>query len=215
MDIINWLNDNSGFVMAVLTFVYVIATIIICIFNYKSAKATNDQTRESYKQFIENSRARVIPMIIVSGGNKICLGFKNIGKNIATNVVINVDEKWLKLLDQTKTFPVSAEKLRTLKDEKIFLTVDQQILYGLYIPGNGENDYEILTKKKMIIDITYTTMDTNYKEHYEIPISGYNFLLETSDYVRLTERQIEETKITNNQLKKINENLKEKNNNQC
>lgn len=35
--LIAWMNSNNGFVMAVLTFVYVIATIFICIFNGKSA----------------------------------------------------------------------------------------------------------------------------------------------------------------------------------
>lgn len=49
MNVITWLNDNNGFVMAILTFVYVVATILICVFNYKSAKATNEQTKESYK----------------------------------------------------------------------------------------------------------------------------------------------------------------------
>lgn len=50
----NWLlffiklcNDNDGFIMGLLTFVYVVATILICIFNYKSAKAAGKQIEES------------------------------------------------------------------------------------------------------------------------------------------------------------------------
>ena len=39
-EMIAWMNSNNGFVMAVLTFVYVIATIFICVFNGKSASAT-------------------------------------------------------------------------------------------------------------------------------------------------------------------------------
>lgn len=42
-ELITWMNNNNGFVMAVLTFVYVIATIFICIFNGKSASATRRQ----------------------------------------------------------------------------------------------------------------------------------------------------------------------------
>ncbi len=210
MNMINWLNDNSGFIMAILTFVYVIATILICIFNYKSAKATNDQIKESYKQFIESSRARIVPKIIVLEGEMLCISFQNIGKDIATNVVINVDEKWLKLLDKTKTFPETAEKLRIIKKKKLFLTVDQQLCYGIYIPGNGYNDYEILEKQDLIVDISYETLGEVYQEHYEIPLSGYNFLVNTSDYVRLTKKQINEMKSTNDELKKINRSLKEK-----
>ncbi len=43
LSIIKLCNDNNGFIMALLTFVYVIATILICIFNYKSAKEAKNQ----------------------------------------------------------------------------------------------------------------------------------------------------------------------------
>ena len=36
---LTWLNDNQGFVMSVLTLVYVVATICILISNRKSANA--------------------------------------------------------------------------------------------------------------------------------------------------------------------------------
>lgn len=109
-NLVNCLNQNNGFVMALLTFVYVIATIFICIFNYKSAKATKEQTKESYKQFIENNRAHVIPKIIVLEGEMLCLAFQNIGHDIALDVRINIDEKRLKKLEETDKFSDSAKK---------------------------------------------------------------------------------------------------------
>ena len=115
MNVITWLNDNNGFIMALLTFVYVVATILICFFNYKSAKATNEQTKESYEQFIESSRAHIVPKIIELEGEMLCLSFQNIGKDIATEVVINVSEKWLKKLEKTFTFPEVANSLRKIK----------------------------------------------------------------------------------------------------
>lgn len=123
-EIIQWSNANSGFIMALLTLVYVIATILICIFNYKSAKATKEQTKESYSQFIENNRAHIVPKIIELEGEMLCLSFQNIGKDIATEVIIDVNEKWLKKLELTKTFPEVANSLKKLKTKKIFLTVD-------------------------------------------------------------------------------------------
>lgn len=203
MDMIIWLNNNSGFVMALLTFVYVVATILICIFNYKSAKATKEQTKESYNQFIENSRAHIVPKIIELEGEMMCLSFQNIGKTIATEVIINVNEKWLKELEKTKTIPETAEKLRIIKKKRIFLTIDQQLCYGLYIPGNGHNDYELLKKEPLKIDISYKSLNNVYKEHYEIPLDGYNFLMNTSNYVRLSKKQIKEIKNINSELKKI------------
>lgn len=43
MDFIQACNNNDGFIMGLLTFVYVVATIFICIFNYKSAKEAGKQ----------------------------------------------------------------------------------------------------------------------------------------------------------------------------
>lgn len=47
MEIINFFNNNEGFVMCFLTLVYVIATILICVFNHRSAVASIRQTLES------------------------------------------------------------------------------------------------------------------------------------------------------------------------
>lgn len=49
--IITWCNNNQGFLMVVITAIYVIATIFICIFNGKSANAAN-------KQIVETSKAQ-------------------------------------------------------------------------------------------------------------------------------------------------------------
>ena len=203
-DLITWFNTNNGFAMVVLTFVYVVATALICYFNYKSAKATNDQTHESYKQFIENSRAHVIPKIIELEGEMLCLSFQNIGKDIATDVVIKVNESWLKKLKNTATFPETANKLRTIKKKKLFLTVEQQLCYGLCIPGNGYDDFKVLGETILKVDISYKTLGNFYEDHYEMPLDGYNFLVNSSDYARLTKKQIQEMKNTNKELKKLN-----------
>lgn len=203
-DLITWFNTNNGFAMVVLTFVYVVATALICYFNYKSAKATNDQTHESYKQFIENSRAHVVPKIIELEGEMLCLSFQNIGKDIATDVVIKVNESWLKKLKNTATFPETANKLRTIKKKKLFLTVEQQLCYGLCIPGNGYDDFKVLGETILKVDISYKTLGNFYEDHYEMPLDGYNFLVNSSDYVRLTKKKIQEMKNTNKELKKLN-----------
>lgn len=41
--IINFLNDNEGALMVIITAVYVVATIFICIFNQKSVTASKEQ----------------------------------------------------------------------------------------------------------------------------------------------------------------------------
>ena len=53
----------TDWIMIAITAVYVIATIFICIFNYRSAKATREQLAESKRQFEENNRAFVLSLI--------------------------------------------------------------------------------------------------------------------------------------------------------
>ena len=46
----------TDWLMVIITFVYVAATILICIFNGRSAKATQEQVAESQRQFDESKR---------------------------------------------------------------------------------------------------------------------------------------------------------------
>ncbi len=189
MSIIEWINNNNGFSMFILTLVYVIATILICVFNYRSAKATKNQIKESERQFIEQNRARIIPKIITLEASMICLSFHNIGKDIATNVSINVSEEWLKKLEKVKKENKNADRLRKLKETPLFLTVDQGITYGLWYPGDGTNDYEVLSEIDFEVEISYISNNINYKENYIIPLGAYSFLMDT-DYSRVSKKKI-------------------------
>lgn len=53
---ITWLNENDGFVMAILTFVYVVATIFIFISNKKSATAAINANKQQYALALLNQR---------------------------------------------------------------------------------------------------------------------------------------------------------------
>lgn len=52
VDIVNWLNTNQGFVMSLLTLVYVIATIIIVAYNQKSIKEMQNTREEESRPYI-------------------------------------------------------------------------------------------------------------------------------------------------------------------
>ena len=211
-NIIEWLNNNNGCTMAILTFIYVVATVLICVFNSKSAKATSNQTKELYREFLENNRANVVPMIIVLEGQMLCLSFQNVGKSIATDVKICVKEAWLKKLEMTHSFSEVANTLREISKKKIVFPVNQNMCYGLYVPGNNNNDFDILKEIPLEIDISYKTLGNSYKEHYEIPLEGYSGgLINTSDYVRMMQKQITEIKNVNKKLASINEKLKKDN----
>ena len=54
LELIQWTNNNEGSPMSIITFVYVIATVMICFFNAKSASASRKQIVEMQKQQQQN-----------------------------------------------------------------------------------------------------------------------------------------------------------------
>lgn len=50
--IVNWLNSNQGFAMSILTLVYVVATIVIVIYNRKSIKELQKTREEESRPYI-------------------------------------------------------------------------------------------------------------------------------------------------------------------
>ena len=63
MIFIEFLESYSGALTVIVTVVYVIATIFICVANRKSAKASHDQIAESQKQFEETKRLECMPFL--------------------------------------------------------------------------------------------------------------------------------------------------------
>ena len=53
----------TDWLMVIITFVYVVATIMISKANIESAKATREQLEQSKKQFVENQRLQVMPSL--------------------------------------------------------------------------------------------------------------------------------------------------------
>lgn len=49
---VNWLNDNQGFVMSILTLVYVVATIVIVIYNRKSIRELQKTREEESRPYL-------------------------------------------------------------------------------------------------------------------------------------------------------------------
>ncbi len=89
----------------------------------------------------------------------------------------------------------------------MFLTVDQEIVYGLYIPGDGSNDYNLLCETPLKIQISYNTLNRDYKEKYKIDFEAYNYMVNTSDFVRMKKKEIKVLKEMNEELKCINRSI--------
>lgn len=202
-ELISWMNSNNGFVMAILTFVYVIATIFICVFNGKSASATRKQTEEAQRQFEENNRAHVIPRFVTLEGQLYCLAFHNIGKTMAEKLIINISPEWLECLKNTQKNSKVAETLKSLRKIEIFLPADDKYMYPICVPADGTGDYSRLCEKPLRIDIEYYSREKQYKEQFELPMKGINCIINTSDYVRMEQKKRDSIDKIGEQLEKI------------
>lgn len=203
MEMVIWLNVNDGCAMAILTFVYVIATIFICRYNAKSASATKEQIKESQRQFEENIRANVIPRFITLEGQLYCLAFHNVGKTMANKLIINISKEWIECLRKTKKNYNVADTLDHLRDIEIFLPIDDKYVYSICVPADGTGDFATLCEKPLKITIDYYSGDKPYHEEYELPMKGINCIINTSDYVRIEQKKIESLNDIGKHLQKL------------
>ena len=107
-NIINFLNDNNGALMVIITAVYVVATIQICRANIKSAKASNAQVAaakeqtdavkaqldESKREYEETKRLQMMPYFEIIVHDDIrdfveCIGLTISNSNAENSTVID------------------------------------------------------------------------------------------------------------------------------
>lgn len=173
---IEWCNTNQGFAMVLLTFVYVIATILICIFNYKSTKATNLQTEENKRQFEETNRAyvNVTFQILKNGLYTLCI--ENNGNKIAKNVNVDINESFIKNLKDN----LAIQSINNLK--KSYYTVGIGQKFYIFI-GTVVN-IEELCIETLNVNIKYEDCNRKYFEQNIIDFNQYKWMLaNTSEIV--------------------------------
>lgn len=103
----DWLN-------VIITFIYTVATIFICFFNYKSTKATKEQTIEIKRQFDEENRAYITVEVVFVNRAFYMLKFTNNGRKIAKNVKIVFDDNFINSLMENDIIRILKE-LKTME----------------------------------------------------------------------------------------------------
>lgn len=111
---IEWLNNNDGFVLAILTFVYVLATIILVGVSLFQAKLTD----RSIKRASEAERRRYRPHVLFdlfSENITIYASLKNTGASPAFNVALKVKpEIYCEIRGQKRVSPLIGESVSYL-----------------------------------------------------------------------------------------------------
>ena len=183
--------------MAVLTLVYVVATVLICVFNWKSARATKEQTLESRKQFRDSNRPNIIPCFTMIEGAMFCLTFKNIGNECAKNLKVTINEEWLSCFNNAlKQKEMPGNMVESLKN-LFFIEPQGEIKFVLMIPGDGTTMYQEISKEKIKIQVDYYRNDLseNFVETFEMDLlSMASMILDKSDFIRKMEKQEKDLK---------------------
>ena len=130
----------TDWLMVIITVIYVVATIFICIANLKSAKAAREQTEEMKKQFLAINRPCVSAEIIYLKRMFWVLRFNNNGNQVSYNTKIILDEEFVNSVEDECKGP-----LKELRNRVCTIGVNQH--YDIFI---GTNKYRDLPQKKNI-----------------------------------------------------------------
>lgn len=158
--------------MVIITTIYVVATIFICIYNGKSAKAAKEQTEvarvqidEMIKQYKEINRPYVTIRFDIIRSGLLCFVIENEGPLPAHDVKIKINKKFI---DNIKDIS-DRTPLEELNEATFYLASKQKMTILL----GGQPSFTNIAKEIAKIDIMYD----GYSEYTEIDINQYRFLI--------------------------------------
>lgn len=155
----------TDWLMVVITAVYVIATIFICVANIKSARATREQLAEAKRQYEEEHRPYVTYQLIFERRTWYGMRFTNHGRREATHVQIKFSQDFLNSISK----PSFSERLHTLQNKEFALGIGQS--YDIYF---GADEFRKNPSKKPIVgEITYQDAQTTYHNSFDIDFENY------------------------------------------
>lgn len=155
----------TDWLMVAITAVYVIATIAICWANIKSAKATREQLEESKRQFDENNRAFITVTFEIIRSGLVVLNIQNWGHQIAQDVKIQIDDKFLDNLPNER----DKEHVKTLCESSFVLGIGK----SWYICLGSHLELAKMGEEVLNIQIQYKDIKSTYKEMTSIDLTQY------------------------------------------
>lgn len=204
---IEFLDIHAGSLTFIVTFVYVVATIFICMANIKSANATREQVAEQKRQFDESNRAYITVNFEITPSKIYTLCVTNHGNKVAKNVHLEFDNAFIEnLQDDTAKRHLTATKTSI---------IDIGISQKWYLRIGNFGDKELMSKT-VTVNVTYTDDKNKYDETYNIDLSSFSWQLlcspEDTEYELKKKQQKTFDKIEKT-LSKIEKNIKKEQNN--
>lgn len=155
----------ADWLMVGITVVYVVATILICWANIKSARATREQVAESKRQFDEENRAYITYSFIYEKRAFYGLRFTNHGKRVARNVQIHLKQEFIDSLNEDGF----VSSLNALNKKRSILGVEQS--FDIYVGTSQFRDNQ--HKLPIEGEIVYSDDKGEYREPFFIDFNNY------------------------------------------
>lgn len=186
----------SDWAMVALTTVYVIATILICYFNYRSAKVSKEQAEEMHRQYDAENRPYITAELIYERKSFYGLRFTNHGRRIANHVSIQLEQGFLDSIIE----PTFKSLLEKQKGRECIIGIGQH--YDLFF---GTNKFRNNSDKAPIaVHLAYSNGEKTYSDDLHIDFDTYaTFFSVNSD----TDEMLKEMKTQAEELRGINEAL--------
>jgi hypothetical protein len=182
-DLISWLNSNSGAFMAVLTAIYVIATILIVMANSKMTR----EMRLTREQLLKPAVATSFES---RRGGLNCLVLRNLGGSPASNLRIELSDEFINCLPKE-----NQEGFRALKSASLKIVPKQELIFSC----GGPQEWGKLSKADIEGNLIYDDIfNKKNKEHFSIDLESYTGVLrygtEMDELTTTIKRSFEELK---------------------
>lgn len=191
---IEWLNMNSGFIMALLTLVYVVATIVLARLQQKTLE-------EVKKDREEREKPNVHLQVRVQPSGLIMFGLINYGASPAESISVNFSDEFLLAL------PAKAkERLEPLKNAELYLAPKQEWLFG----AMGIGSLKVDTLPLATATVKFHDLKGNpYEVLWKFDFSSHgSILLRTTGVDQMTYEMSKGLSKIENTLRNIAEKLK-------
>lgn len=165
---------TADWVMVIITGVYVIATIFICLANIKAANASKEQLQEVQKQFAETNRPIIELEFHYNRRTWYIARFVNRGNLSAQHVKINLDQEFINSLSEESM----RKELERIKGKECIIGAGQH--YDLYIGSNQLRKNPNM--KPLTGTIKYESQGKTYQSDLFVDLEHYmTFYSSTTD----------------------------------
>ena len=186
---------SPDWITAIFTIIYVIATIFICVYNAKSAKAAREQTQEMKRQYEEDNRPYVTVEFIFERKSFFGLRFVNHGRKTAEHVRITFNEQFIDSLDTDYQ-----NMVKNQNGKECIIGVEQH--YDIFIADRTMRQNNAIAP--VIGKIDYTSAGNKYETPFEIDIENYMTIFSVGNDENGIEKELGQMSTS---IKQINDKL--------